>query len=569
MPPGPPPRSERSVRRLRPCEAGSAFALLATLACPVAADAPPGAAPPTGIVPGAESVTCVPGGVAAVPLERVGDAPLPARVPVMVGSLRSMAPVVWIGARADEGARFWTRSPEQVDAAMASELGRDPRLDPAGQLFAMVELPATGEGDLEVAGAAVRGRWLPAPQRLRSDAPLLAVSATASEDRPDPTTPVEYWRWSLLAERSGARIGDPRGDAADRLWARHVESLWAAGLERVRAHSRGMHAEVVDSLVGVAEDLEARRSVAAWVSRPRELRTLLGILSDTARNDAEAAQAALTWSRTRWLVTAWIEEDAGDRVLLAVANPSAGERVLTAEWVASDGQSPRSSILAKPRRVTRTWIDRPALPADAERLVSARERPEVLELSDGTMRSRLAAGAREYPVRPPERSFGTFLPPLSLADAQAGSIEPAPAAWATSAALRRRAGRWELFVDALRPADAPEPELDEVIVRLGDPTSPSQAFSVSASGALEMRIGGDDGVAAGFMRWGDRWRARIELPEAWLPDGAAGARPMMISIERVPGADVPRQTAALAMPPWRAQPPPVIVDLSAWGGEVR
>jgi hypothetical protein len=106
VPPGPPPRSERSVRRLRPCEAGSAFALLATLACPVAADAPPGAAPPTGIVPGAESVTCVPGGVAAVPLERVGDAPLPARVPVMVGSLRSMAPVVWVGARADDGARF-------------------------------------------------------------------------------------------------------------------------------------------------------------------------------------------------------------------------------------------------------------------------------------------------------------------------------------------------------------------------------------------------------------------------------------------------------------------------------
>jgi hypothetical protein len=84
-----------------------------------------------------------------------------------------------------------------------------------------------------------------------------------------------------------------------------------------------------------------------------------------------------------------------------------------------------------------------------------------------------------------------------------------------------------------------------------------------------MRAGGDDGVGAGFMRWTDRWRARIELPEAWLPVGAVGARPMMISIERVPGAAAPRQTAALAMPPWRAAPPPVIVDLSAWGGEVR
>ncbi len=534
----------------------------------------PGAAsrsepPVPGVAPSVDVVTCVPGGVAAVPLERRGDAAVPARVAVVVGALRSQAPVVWVGARPDDGARFWTRSPEQVEAAMACELPADPRPESTGQLFAMVELPAVGEGDLEVAGRPVRARWLPSPQRLRSDAPLLSVAATPSEDRPDPTTPVEYWRWSLLAERSGARVGDPRGDAADRLWARHVESLWAAGLERVRAQSRGMHAEVVDALVGLAEDLEGRRSVAAWVARPRELRTLLGILVDTERTGADAAQAALTWSRTRWIVTAWIEEDAGDRVLLAVANPSAGERVLAAEWVASDGQSPRSSILAKPRRVTRAWIDRPALPADPERLVSARERPELLELADGTMRTRLAAGAREYPVRPPERSFGTFLPPLSLADAQAGSIEPVPGAWATSAALRRRAGRWELFVDALRPAGAAEPELDEVIVRLGDPSSPSHAFAVSAAGALEMRAGSDDGVGAGFMRWDDRWRARIELPEAWLPVGAVGARPMMISIERVPGAAAPRQTAALAVPPWRSVPPPVIVDLSAWGGEVR
>ena len=533
------------------------------------AQSPPVRPAPAGVAPTVDTVTCVPGGVAAVPVGRIGDSALPARVPVVVGSLRTQAPIVWVGARADDGARFWTRSPEQVDAASVPDLPAGDRPESTGQLFAMVELPAVGEGDLEVAGRAVRARWLPAPQRLRSDAPLLSIAATPSDDRPDPTTPVEYWRWSLLAERSGARIGEPRGDAADRLWARHVESLWAAGLERVRGQSRGMHAEVVDALVGLAEDLEGRRSVAAWVARPRELRTLLGIVTDTDRTDADAAQAALTWSRTRWLVTAWIEEDAGDRVLLAVANPSSGERVLAAEWVASDGESPRSSILAKPRRVTRAWIDRPALPADAERLVSARERPEVLELSDGTLRARLAAGAREYPVRPPERSFGTFLPSLSLADAQAGSIEPAPAEWATSAALRRRAGRWELFVDALRPADAPEPELDEVVVRLGDPSSPSHAFAVSAAGALEMRAGSDDGVAAGFMRWTDRWRARIELPEAWLPVGAAGARPMMVSIERVPGAAAPRQTAALAVPPWRMQPPPVIVDLSAWGGEAR
>jgi hypothetical protein len=84
-----------------------------------------------------------------------------------------------------------------------------------------------------------------------------------------------------------------------------------------------------------------------------------------------------------------------------------------------------------------------------------------------------------------------------------------------------------------------------------------------------MRHGGDDGVAAGFMAWSDRWRARVELPEAWLPAGGPDARPMLVSLERSPGPGAARQAAALARPPWRAHAPAVMVDLAAWGGEAR
>jgi hypothetical protein len=272
-------------------------------------------------------VTCVPGGVAAVPLAADAGA-LPARIAVTVGGLRTSAPVVRVAAGGPASARHWTRSPERIVAWMASEQAPASIEAAAADAFAMVELPASGEGDLEVDGTVVRARWLPAPQRARRDAPLLAIPATVSDDRPDPSAPVEYFRWALMASKQGARIGEPRGTAAERLWARHVDSLWAAGLERVRGRSRGVHAELLDVLTGCVEDLDAGRSVAAWIARPGELRSLLAILVDAERGDEDVTRAALTWLRARWTVTAWIEEDAGDRVLLAVANPGSGELVL-------------------------------------------------------------------------------------------------------------------------------------------------------------------------------------------------------------------------------------------------
>lgn len=514
--------------------------------------------------PRLDAVPCVPGGIAAIPLERTAGEPWPARIPVRIGDLRSSAPLIWVGARADDGVRSWTRAPEQVDAVPLAEMPASPEPESVGEVFAMVELPASGEGAIEVGGLPVTARWLPVPRRVRSDAPVLSIPSTVADDRPDPASSVEHWRWTLVAERQGARVGDPRGDAADRLWARHVENLWLAGLERVRGTSKGIHAELVELLTACIEDLDHGKQVAAWVARPGELRALLSILVDVDRSDADAAQAALTWLRNRWTCTAWIEEDVADRVLLAVANPLGGERVLKAEWIGSAGQSETASIVARPRRITRAWIDRPALAPGSESIAIDRIRTEALELADGAARLRLGVGAREYPVRPPGLAFGTFVPPLSLADAQAGSIGPPPAPWRTQASLRLRQGTWELFIEAFRPAGAGGLAADRVTVRIGDPASPAQCFAVAADGSLQMVAGPDDGVTAGFMAWDDRWRARIELPEAWLPSSMPGARPLLLSVERTaPGAGG-TQSAGLARPPWLGRAAPILVDLAAW-----
>ena len=513
--------------------------------------------------PRASSAVCVPGGVAAIPVERTGNR-WPARVAVMVGELRTTAPLVRVIPAAAPDGRWWTRGAEHVAVSMAADPA--PSTDTPESVFAMVELPAVADGDLTVAGVPVAARWLPAPERVRADAPLLSIPATFSDDRPDPTSPVDYWRWAVLADRLGVRLGEPRGEPAARLWARHVASLWAGGLARVRVTSRGAHAEVLDALTGIASDPEARREVAAWIARPRDLRTLNSILIDADRSDADVTRAALTWLSARWIVTTWVEEDAGDRVRIAAVNPTSGERVIRAEWVGSDGAAPPSAIVVPPRRVVHAWIDRPALRVRADQPLNAsRERTESLELRDGGVVQRLAVGAREYPVRPPALGFGTFLPPLTLADAQAGALEPIDPAWATTAWLRRRMGNWEVMVEAMRPAGAAEPGRDEVIIRLGDPLSPVHAVSVTGSGELRMKVGSDDGVVAGFFQWPDRWRARVELPARWIPAGTVDAHPLLISIERVPGAGAPRQTAGLPRPSWAPTVPPIIVDLAAWG----
>lgn len=536
---------------------------LLSAAIAVAAHVVAGAA--ADVHPSAAWVTCVPGGVAAIPLERDDGTPWPSRVPVRIGGLESQAAVVWVGPGADDPARWWTRSPERI-SAMAAPGAPD---GAAGAAFAMVELPASPVKEFEVCGAAVAARWLPAPAALRPDSPVLAVPATRSDDRPDPTTPSEHWRWALVAARQGAILGEARGGASDRLWGRHVACLWLGGLERIRLHSRGIHADLLDVLAGSCEDADHRRSVGAWATAPQELRALLAILVDPERTDADAAQAALTWMNTRWTCTLWVEEDFGERVRIAVANPTAGERVIRFQWTGTAGVSLPAAVVARPRAITRAWIDRPALQPGSDPFVVDRMRSESIEAVDGEVRTQLVVGAREYPARPPGLSFGTFMPPLGLSDAQARSIAPPPAEWRTSASLRRRGGRWELFIEAFRPEGAPGAAEDHVIVRLGDPEDPSHVFRVGASGSLEMQAGSDAGVAAGFMAWHDRWRARVELPEEWLPPSGTTARPLLVSVERVPGSARARQAAGVARPSWIPSAPPILVDLGAWDDYAR
>ncbi|MFO0961788.1 MAG: hypothetical protein U0625_02655 [Phycisphaerales bacterium] len=550
------------------CAAAAARALLPCAAFALAL-LPAPAAHAREVRPRVAAVVCSPGGVAAVPLARDAGDRWPERVAVSIGGLQAQAPVVWVGAAVDDGMRSWTRSPEQLTARAIGAMRDEERPESRGEVMALVELPAAGEGALSIGGRALETFWLPMPPRVRPDAPILPVVAGGAEDRPDAGTPNEYWRWSLLASRQQMRVGEPRGDAVEGLWARHVEGLWQGGLERVRRTSRGVHDELLDALTATAADSTCERPIAAWIARPSDLRALLSILIDPERSDEDAAQASLTWLRAHWMLTLWIEADCGDRVRIAVCNPTAGERIARFSWSGAAPGSLAVAIPVPPRSVERAWIDRVELQANSATGSVERQQPEVLEVADGALRTRVPVGAREYPVRPPGLSFSTFLPVLSLADAQSGTIVPPDPTRRTTASLRRRQGRWELFLECLRPESAPDPESDEVVVRIGAPDAPVRTVRVRASGSLLVEGGAEDGAGAGFMTWSDRWRARLEIPEAWLPSAAGAAQPLMLSVERRPGGPQPRQTAGLALPPWRATPPALLVDLAPWSGVTR
>jgi hypothetical protein len=522
--------------------------------------------------PAVQTPACVPGGVAAIPLRRdPGDA-WPSTVEVKVGGFTTVGVVAWVASRATP-VRHWTSSNDQVQVRAIADAPREAPPEATGAVIALVELPAIS-GAMEVLGVALEPNWLLDRALPVTGTGVLPWPVEPAPGLPDTGTCSEYWRWCLLAEARGEQPPPAPGDAMEQLWARHVASLWMAGLHRVKLGSEGVHRELIESLTAVAGDphLPPPGEVAAWIADPGDVSALLGVLLEASTRPEQIAQSALSWVRAHWPFTVWVEADAGDRVLLAVANPLRSEQVLRLRWVT--GADPTGvALVAPPRSVSRHWVDRPALPATTDSVPIDRMRPEQAELQCGPLRRRLAVGPREYPARPPGLSFGTLAPPLTLAEAQQQRMQPVPLAWQTTASLRRRQGRWEFIVECMRPAvgtggvqaDAD----DEITLRIGDPESPLRTVRVSVEGALGVDGGLTDGVTAGFMRWSDRWRVRIEIPNAWLPAATGAstgveARPMMFSLERESGDGRPRQTAGLAVPPWKRLAPAVMVDLGPW-----
>jgi hypothetical protein len=531
------------------------------------------AAPP---VPANRTPIAVRDGVVGIPLVAppLGEG-LPARPKVrLLDEGRSFdleGTIVWLVEPAALRPVRWTRSanplavrtlPDDVDPRVLLADGRPDRVARVEGALLLVDVPPAGpRATLEIGREEVRPIWLDAPPPFEVDPER---GAEWSDDTPDPESPFEWFRWVLVAQELGSAAPAPPGDAGTQLLARHVAGLWLAALARIERESRGAAAELRSWLIAVSE--RDGRRIATWVADAASMNSLLSLMLDPSRDDETVMRAALAWMDARTPLLVWTASDRAGTITLVFANPLEEEVVAKMQWLGEN--EPPLATLVEPRGIEIVVLERPqAAPRD----VAAMPEPMVLLLEAGAVSRRIAFAPGPVRARPPALSFGVFVPALSLAALQSGRIGGVPASFATEASLRRRAGRWELFVEARRPDPAlrADPFVDAIdrtttpdvlVARIG---SSVVRVTVRADGSFD--VGGDQNseLLVAVSPFADRWRCRIQLPPGWLPRSDAPGAVAAIGLERSYGPL--RSTAVVSVPSIDVAVPQVEIDLGGWG----
>ncbi|MFZ9692105.1 MAG: hypothetical protein ACO3EP_08680 [Phycisphaerales bacterium] len=441
----------------------------------------------------------------------------------------------------------WTDSAEPFTV-----IGTPPETG-GGVPLLLVETPPGFAGALELNGERIEPRWLDPPSAPRR--PVERIPSGSPDARPDAEHPLEWYRWVILADRLGIEPPSPPGDRAGRLAARHFAEIWRSAIARIESQSVGVAAELRERLTEIGSEVEEGippRDVAMWIADPRALRALLSIMLDASIDDRAAMQGALAWLRAEPPVTMWLESSLGDRAVIGLANPGVDLAVVRCRWL--DGDPVPVAIAVPPRTAMRFVIDRPvALAAAAD--------GGVLVVEHAGLERRLDFGPAPIPVRPPGLPLGELRLPLTLAGAQIGEAPLPPPERRAIAELRRRAGRWELFIECFRPPGSKE---DRLALRIGPAGSETGRLDIQ-----EGRATAAEPAKVSQASYADRWRCRIELPDVWLAEGFVGDRAPATGIglaRRLQLADGRFEISLLgpSRPAWRTEPPTIVVDLSAW-----
>jgi hypothetical protein len=519
------------------------------------------------------------GGIVAIPLRmpEPGES-LPAEygVTLVSGDGRSeiRGRIVWLATPSERPVPRWTQSanptlvralPADVDPRelLASDAGRGLRTLDAAMLLVPTPLSSL-DAMLLVGGVEVRPVWIEPGTSLETVTGALPIdperAADWSLDRPDPDSPFEWFRWTLVPRGEDEPVPAPPGDAASQLFARHVAELWRAGLARIERQSEGVADDLRQWLTATSawgdDDASDPRRIATWLADPTELGSLLGILLDRQRDDVVAMQAALAWMDARTPLLSWVESDRAGTIRMVFANPMRDEIVVRTQWL-GENLAPLATLV-QPESVERMAIRRP------EARIAAVGEPIVLGVQADSFVRRFPFAPRAVVARPPALSFGPFVPPMTLAEAQAGRAGVMPAEWTTVAQLRRRAGRWELFAECLAPPgfmlDAAADDTLRVVLQ-------GREVLVRRDGSLDGTDAADAGLEAHVRTYADRWRLRLLLPDAWLPRPGSIGAVATIGLRRDAGGR--SATAVVARVAFDERIPLVEIDLSVWSDGIR
>ena len=529
------------------------------------------------------------GGVLMLPLTagRPGDRwPTTLRLTLEDGR-RLEGRVAWIEPAPAPAWSRWTVDPRSLAARWVGPEDDSSRPE-TGAPYLLAWLPDEGEGALRLGEQSLQPDWRDRPIPAAALRPRGILPLADHPGRPDRYSPFAYWRWVLLAQRLDLDPPPPAtyGEAGA-LVAVHYADLWRVGLARLGSLSPGVAAHCRDLLTQTCRDGDL--TFAAWVADPQQDGALLGVLLDPRRRDEAVRQAALAWADSQDLTLVWAEPAEAGQVRLAIANPTFEPRVAQFLWQGDDGIPVAAAL--ETGAVTRIDLDRPAAapPAAANRppAVAGLARaphpaPDVLLMSTDRRRQRLVFAPTVIAARPPGVYVTPLRPAHSLPGLQGGGAAQVSPERATVVHLRRRAGRWEVFLECRREAPAapggdpsawPDAEAalgTEAITLLFGPApdggGPSVVLAVPETGGWRLFAGpAAPDLEIHRRSYRDRWFCRVVLPEAWLPDPLGGA-PLQLGVVRTHQGTGELESAPYAVLPWRPDPGRVSIDLDAWEG---
>jgi hypothetical protein len=132
---------------------------------------------------------------------------------------------------------------------------------------------------------------------------------------PDPHSPFEYWRWALIEHQSKQPLTPPSmADEATALAAEHFAGLWNLGLSRIQRIDDATAQRLIGMLTRTCAD--RGHEVAAWVTDPREVTSLLDRLVDVERSDETIVRDAKLWMEMQPPVAVWPAAEFGPVVEL-------------------------------------------------------------------------------------------------------------------------------------------------------------------------------------------------------------------------------------------------------------
>ncbi|MHC5004733.1 MAG: hypothetical protein ACYTJ0_16600, partial [Planctomycetota bacterium] len=502
------------------------------------------------------------GGVLLLPLKATVDR-WPETVELeLADGLRLEGRIGWIYPVEPSLNRWWT---EQSRGLAVRPVRADDRLDPErpGGPILLARLPRDGSGPIRLGTQQLDPVWLDPPSPLPAgDRPRLEV-VPGLPDQPDPISPFAHWRWMLVAERYQQAPPDPAryaewfGDVGV-LLAEHDSQLWQIAIERIARLDVSLAERCRDLLTRVCMD--GPQPFASWVADPDQVSGLLSSLLDERASSTATRNAVDVWLQAQRPLLMWLEAEFPDRVRLAMVNRGREPIVARFSWPGRDDVPIAVELHAGV--LTPVDLDRPPPRERLQRTTLVE--PDVLRIDIDGQVFRLPLAPRTVVARPPGASR-ELRRPLTLAEVETGALLPDLPDEATQVQLRRREGRWELFFECRRsanpsgattawsPAGVDLPLGNEAVVAaIGDPGDAGGSIRLTIPERDGVSVwGGDDQTVEVYRRsFGDRWYARIVLPESWLRDRPG--TPTLVGWARTYDAHAGFQVAPGAATPWRA-----------------